>query len=298
MPGTPRFRSRSACWLALLFAPALLCGSDASVLVVWTSGVTPFEEAMSGLRAGGIDLSNVVDLKSATAAGDLEAAARRSPRLTIAMGVASLTEVKKRRIPGIILATMVLRADAAESELSAGQKLTAIYLDVSVAEVAARLKALFPGKNRLGVIRNPTRDAPLDARGLSVEVRDCAGPETLLKTFLAFKRKADFVFVQPDASLYNDATARPLLMASLENGIPVIGFSASFVKAGAALGIYPDFKDVGAQTADLARRSLNSTLLPPAELPRKLIVASNQGVLRILGSEYKTKPEFPVTVLK
>ena len=199
---------------------------------------------------------------------------------------------------------MVLRSDVAPS-FAAGpaKKMAAVYLDVPVTEIAVRLKALFPGKGRLGIIRNPARQAlaestPARPQSVAVEVRDCASPDDLLKSLLAFKRSADFVILQPDASLYNDATVRPLLMASVDNQLPVIGFSASFVRAGAALGMYPDFQDIGEQTGELARRFLSSGAGLASEPPRRLIVSANQSVLRLLGLNYKTSPDYPVTALK
>src|SRR5579883_793035 len=165
--------------------------AEPAVLVVWTSGVAPFEEALGGLRSGMNEPLFAVDLKSSSADTDLDAALRRMPRLVIAMGASALGALKTRHYGGAVLATMILRADIAT-------KMPAIFLDVPPAEVALRLRALFPGKARLGVIRNPARDPAVDPawakpQGFLIEPRDCASPEMLLKTFLSMKRKADFV---------------------------------------------------------------------------------------------------------
>jgi ABC-type uncharacterized transport system substrate-binding protein len=200
---------------------------------------------------------------------------------------------------------MVLRSDAGMAMASvAPNRIAAVYLDVPATDVMAQLKALFPGKIRLGVIRNPSRDSGVEPQwqsharqqGFTVEVRECSSPENLLKTFVSLKRKVDFVLLQPDSTLYNDATARPLLMASIENQLPVIGFSASFVHAGAAIGVYPDFHDVGLQTADAGRRYLAAQTNLSSETPRKLVFAANQGVLRLLGLEYRVRADYPVTI--
>src|SRR5205814_1294727 len=89
---------------------------------------------------------------------DLEQAVRRSPRLVVAMGAGALTALKNHRVAVPILGTMVLRADAA-GLISPGQKTAAVYLDVPIAEVLARVRAIFPGKTRMGMIRNPARDS-------------------------------------------------------------------------------------------------------------------------------------------
>ena len=306
-------RSRAA-WV--LFIPVLAFSSagngapDSPVLVVWTSGVQPFEEAVNGLRAGfsSADTLSFIDLKSPSAEAELAQVSRRgSPRLTIAVGVSALTAATAQHWASPILATMVLRSDAASAVASAPPgRLIFVYLDVPPADVMAQLRALFPGKSRLGMIRNPSRDGTADPlwqaqarqQGFITEVRECSSPESLLKSFLSLKRKVDFVLLQPDSSLYNDATARPLLMASIENQLPVIGFSASFVRAGAAVGVYPDFNDIGLQTADLGRRYLATQPSSSNETPRKLVFAANQGVLRLLGLEHRVLPNYPVVGIK
>jgi ABC-type uncharacterized transport system substrate-binding protein len=276
---------------------------------VWTSGIPPFQEAWDGLRAGLNSTESIVsiDLKSPSAKTELERAAQHPQRLVVAIGVSALTAVRKHRFSAPTLATMVLHSDAV-SALPAvpGQKLVTVYLDIPIADVIARLRASFPGKTRLGIIRNPSWDSrvdpqwPAEARrqGFTIEVRECASPETLLKTFLTLKHKADFVLLQPDATLYNEATARPLLLASLENQLPVIGFSASFVRSGAAVGVYPDFADIGEQTAELARRFLAAGASPASESPRKLIFSTNYSVLRLLGLDPKSAAEYPMTLIK
>jgi len=293
---------RSALCLGLMSATCFASATDPSIAIVWTSGIAPFEEAVAGLRGelSGFDAIAAIDLKSPSAESDLDQLTRRPPRLIVAVGIGALTALKNHRAASPILATMVLRADASATLSAPGQRIAAVYLDAPIGEVIGKLHAVFPGKSRLGVIRNPARDAAIDLtprQGFTIESRDCAAPDALLKTLLSLKRRTDFVLLQPDSSLYNEATAKPLLMASLENQLPVIGFSASFVRAGAAAGVYPDYKDIGEQTAELARRYLAGSSLN-SESPRKLIVSVNQGVLRLLGLEYKMSPEFPVVVIK
>jgi putative tryptophan/tyrosine transport system substrate-binding protein len=297
-------------WIALLpmlVSPAAgLSGTDSQVLVVSTSGVRPFDEAMEGLRSGfgGGPLPAFIDLKSPSADAELADAAHRPLRLIITVGSEALNAVAAQNFHGPILATMVLRSDAAVILASSGpRRVAAVYLDVPFADILQHLKALFPGKSRVGVIH--ARGAMIDAwqaqarqHGFAIETRECSGPEGLLKTLLSLKRKVDFVLLQPDSSLYNDATVRPLILASLENQLPVIGFSLSFVRAGAAIGIYPDYRDIGLQTAEAGRRYLTANPNAGDETPRKLVIAANQRVMRLVGLEYRTLSEYPVVAVK
>jgi ABC-type uncharacterized transport system substrate-binding protein len=120
----------------------------------------------------------------------------------------------------------------------------------------------------------------------------------LIRLFLGLRGKTDFVIVLPDSSLYNNTTVSPLIVASLENQLPLVAFSSSFVRAGAAVGIYPDFHDIGAQTAGLAVRYCATQAALPEEGPRKLTVAVNQRVARLLGLEFKQPKSGGLVVFK
>ncbi len=114
---------------------------------------------------------------------------------------------------------------------------------------------------------------------------DAANPEELLRGFASLKGKVDFVLCFPDSTLYNSATIKPLILASLEHRLPIVGFSPNFVRAGAAAGVYPDFREIGRQAGRVAR-GCGSTCPGTEETARVLNVAVNQRVERLLGLEH------------
>jgi ABC-type uncharacterized transport system substrate-binding protein len=109
----------------------------------------------------------------------------------------------------------------------------------------------------------------------------------LLKALSALQGKVDFVLCMPDPDLYNAVTIKPLVMASLEHRLPLVGFSPSFVRAGAAAGIFPDYRDLGRQAAEMAQHLLRGEERTADESPRKLQVAINQRVARLLGVDFR-----------
>jgi ABC-type uncharacterized transport system substrate-binding protein len=110
--------------------------------------------------------------------------------------------------------------------------------------------------------------------------------------------QVDFVICLPDSELYNKTTVEPLILASLEHRLPLVGYSASFVRAGAAVGVFPDFADIGRQTAALCERFFTA---PPAireERPRRTALAVNERVLHLIGRDYRPKTGEDVTVYR
>jgi ABC-type uncharacterized transport system substrate-binding protein len=122
--------------------------------------------------------------------------------------------------------------------------------------------------------------------GFTVLVVDCDGPARLLKAVASMKGKVDFLLCFPDPDLYNSVTIKPLVMASLEGRMPLVGFSPAFVRAGAAAGIYPDYRETGRQAAEMAQRLLRGEDRGPDTGPRKIQLAVNQRVARLLGIEF------------
>lgn len=303
------------CALAVLQLPArsILAGETSrQVVVVFASGVEPYAEAVDGLRSGlGALLNSAVfiDVKAPRAESEIAKAIEGgSQRLVITVGSEALVALASLSTDAVTISTMTLRSDgthAAKPQFRAG----AVYLDVPVTNLLAELKVMFPRRNRIAVIRNPLRgisDPALPGwakqQGFMLQAADCSRAEDLVRIFLGLKGKVDFVIVLPDSSLYNNTTVTPLIVASLENQLPIVAFSSSFVRAGAAVGIYPDFRDIGSQAASLAVRysaiSLPAQTTLPDESPRKLQVAVNQRVMRLLGLDYNQPKSGGLVVFK
>ena len=286
---------------ALLLAFPVLALSDSppavrTVVVVASLGVEAHRSAIEGMQAAlGKSSSQVRMVDLAEARSGLAAGVRLATpgtRVIIAIGSEALQIVEAERPTAPVIGTMILR-NTPEPHPAPGPTAT-VSLDITLTNLLARLKALFPEKTRLGIIRNPAlgglNAVPLPPRsqvqGFTVRVVDCVGAEQLLAALESLKGQVDFVWCLPDGALYNSATIKPLILASIENRLPLIGFSESFTRAGAAVGIYPDFRDIGMQTGELALQVLEGQPMRGPEGPRRLKVAVNQSVFRLLGLHY------------
>lgn len=267
-------------------------GGVPSVMVVASMGFEAHRAAVEGIRAAiAMTASQVKVLDLAEARSEQKSGtplAAPGVRVIIAVGSEALEIVTAGHPAVPVISTMVLQ-NTANKDLAGVA--AAVSLDIPIEEMTARLKKIFPGKNRLGIIRNPVsgRSTPtqLQARaqplGFIVRVVDAASPEQLLPALMSLKGQVDFVWCMPDGLLYNSITIKPLILASLENRLPLIGFSESFARAGAALGVYPDFRDIGLQTGEVARQIMDNQPVRGPVGPRKLKLAVNQSVLRLIG---------------
>jgi putative ABC transport system substrate-binding protein len=262
---------------------------QSTVVIVTSSAVEAFTEAARGIQQGLGPSVKAVILDLASKPQDSPSAlGAKDIRLLISVGNNAF-ESAAQFGTAPILATMLLRADLAGTRLRPPSG--AVELDVPLGDILARMETVLPGKTRAAIIRNPDANsvpqamlaAQAKAAGMTLIVVDCPRPEKLLQLFLSLRGQVDFVVCPPDGTLYNSATVRPLILASIENRLPVIGFSESFVRSGALAAVYPDYFDAGSEAGELARNYLAGASLPPNASLRKFKVAANPRVARLLG---------------
>jgi ABC-type uncharacterized transport system substrate-binding protein len=278
----------------LLLAGAILrpAGASGQIEVAVSSNAPALEEAVVAFKtAMGEDrgLLFFVPLDVRDPAKSPISAIR--PRVAVAFGSRALEYLVSSDPTLPLLATMVMTTDAVG--LARPQQLiSTVSLSLSPAAILSKLKITFPGRKKLAVLLSPNFGslrsellAVTQRLGYSLEIIECAGPREVLEAFAALRGRADFVWCLPDANLFPAAAIPPIILASIRNQLPVIGFSEGFVRAGAAVGFYPDYADIGVQTAETVKRYLSKQELPHVEAPRRVRIAVNERILRILGIE-------------
>jgi ABC-type uncharacterized transport system substrate-binding protein len=267
-------------------APTILA-QKASIAVVSVAGIQAYTETIQGIR------EQIPDLQVWDARDERQLRERlnaQQPALAIAVGSDAALMLDRIAAPHLPIVRSVLFEWDLErhgGEPSAG---AAVTVEMDPSALLAQLRRLFPDKTRIGVIRGPTQtaryiksiDQAARQLGFTLEIRDCAEARELVKIFLDFP-SMDFVWCLPDSQLYNSATLKPLLIASITRRLPIIGFSLQFVEAGALFGGAPDFQEVGRQTADIALRMLRHERVPARLEASKFRFAYNQRVARLVG---------------
>lgn len=276
------------CSTVLLLAAGLPAAAspEGAVVLLFAGNAPAYQEAIAGIREI-LPEASVMDISQPGEAGRLIASlAQSQPALLITIGLPADRAVQALDFP--VLSTMTLEGDA-EPRLRRPAGL--VTLQLPLAAVLAGARRVWPRASRAGMIRNPARGpaiaelaAEARRRGYTLEVADSSGPERLLEAFLSLQGRADFVWCPPDAALFNATTVPPLLLESLRRRLPVVGFSESFLRAGAAAGVFPDYHAAGLQTGQLALRWLRvRPELPFRESCRSTRVGVNQRVARLLG---------------
>ncbi len=165
-----------------------------------------------------------------------------------------------------------------------------VSLDISADKVLDTIEKIAPGVRRIGIIHKFDEGekfikSSLKEAGkrkielISIPINSQNALEDALREL---STRADALWMIP-GSLYTPNAVREVLLYALREGIPVIGLSPRYVKAGALFSLSCDYEDIGRQTGKAVAEMLSGRELekPPIP-PRKVILSVNLIVAKRL----------------
>ena len=218
--------------------------------------------------------------------------------LTIAVGMKAATAVAASNAPSV-LNVLITKSSHAKLLLDFPRRavspgFSTIYLDQPIRRQVNLIAAILPGKHNVGMLYlTPPKELSqikeaLKAHGLTVQEQEVstelALPDALQEILLG---RSEMLLALPDAVVYNESTLRNILLATYRRGIPLIGFSAGYVKAGALCALISTPAQIAAQAAELSRQFAVTRALPPPQYPHEFEVLVNEPVARALDLQVK-----------
>jgi putative tryptophan/tyrosine transport system substrate-binding protein len=92
----------------------------------------------------------------------------------------------------------------------------------------------------------------------------------------------------PDPMVHTANTVQPILLLTYRAGIPVIGYSAAYLNAGATVALYSTPEQLARQAAETIAAYRAGKPIPAKQVPRYFTVNVNSTVARSLGIEIAT----------
>jgi len=280
----PRAARRTASGLAgrlvallrwtLLLLPGL--AAAANVLVVLSADLPPYrradDELEKSLKAHGHSGTSVVlDQISPAGAADFTGVA-------VAVGVGTQAAAwLNAQAPATVALAYCMVPDPTAVGLGAGRAANGVTTDVPLADQIRLIGEALPNARNVGMFYRSDQErgrrqvdqlrAALPA-GWKLEAVAINEQSSIASAIDALMdKKLDLVWTSLEGSIYNEATVRSLLLSALRRRVPVFGFSPSFVRAGALLGIGIDPAAQGRQTAEIVDRLLVAKPEPQPPLP-------------------------------
>lgn len=260
-------------------------GSNAFV-VVRSGNEAPYraaaERIVADLKGGGAQVREV-DL------GEWAKCDKKGLAGVVAIGTEAAVRAKAETPEGASV-TFCLVADPHGSGLLEGRPARGVRMEPTKDKQLSLLRRALPKARRIGVLYSSESSSSVElleearsvASGVTLDVVDVkahVNPSAAIEALLA--KSPDAVWTWADPAVYDAAVVRALLLASLRKTVPVFGYSAAVVRAGALVGVAVSPQEQGAAAALIALNpATDSRMMAPSrwEIALNLEVASRLGV--------------------
>ncbi len=220
--------------------------------------------------------------------------------LLIPIGIRATGSVIRQAGNSPILATLVPRSSfkaslkkrAAEIPSPPPRNISAILLDQPISRQLNLTRLLLGNVKRIGIPLGPDSQSlhheierTTQQLKLSVEIENIDSAKNLMHQLSRLLDRSDVLLALPDPTIFNRRSVRYILLSTYRKRIPVIGFSQSYVKAGALAATYSSPEQIGKQTAEviIALQKKPARGFPAAEQPKYFSVVINKQVARSFG---------------
>jgi len=313
----PRGRAFLTLLLFLLVAGASVHPeSIKTVVVVKSRNLVPYNQAVEGLKKtfAARDLAvqiREVELPSEPTKEEpfLRALEKSGPDLVVTVGTQATLSVVRTIKRAPVVFSLVLFSEESESLLqNRPANVTGSAMDIPINLQFQRLQEVIPELKRVGVIFNPQNSmgeiegARRAAReiGLTLVEIPVTNESEVLQQVEGLKGKVDVLWSVADSTVFTPRSVDSILLLTLRDGIPFVGLSPSFVKAGALLSFSCDYQDVGSQSAEQALEILSGK--SPAEVsvayPRRISLFLNLNTARAIHLEISQKLQSQVEFMR
>ncbi|BAN35887.1 ABC transporter substrate-binding protein [Sulfuricella denitrificans skB26] len=216
-------------------------------------------------------------------------------QVLVAVGTEAMDELAKKKLPQPILNVLVPRAAFEKTARQSGRlgdprNFSAIYLDQPWARQFALIRHALPGRIKVGIMLAPNSSelatalsAAAKAAGFVAITETVDGEADLLPSLKRLLGECDVLLSVPDPLIYNRNTVQSILLTSYRHQVPLIGFSPSYVKAGAIAAVFSVPEQIGQQAAEVIQRLAADRRLSLPQPPRYFSVGVNAQVARSLG---------------
>ncbi len=168
-------------------------------------------------------------------------------------------------------------------------RVSAVLLDQPLARQARLLKLALPGIKNVGVLLGTESkmlkkevEVALEKQDLTAEIAECLNCD-LYPTLQSLLDRSEIILAIPDPTIYNNQTITGILIASYRQRVPLIGFSPSYVKAGALLAIFSTPRQQGVTALRFVDDFLARGSLPSPQTSDDFTLQINPDIARAFG---------------
>jgi len=286
-----------AFFIAVLFCVPVRVQATDNVLMVLSSAAVPYQKAAASLELSltNDNLESVIVMSEDIRSQSYAVLQKQySPSMWVAIGSRAAAQVNKLLPPSEPLVYCMVVDPQKVGIGSTRKQVAGVSVVKTIREQFAIIKTAMPALDSIAMLYRSTSQQSMQTlndvktqlpKEWTLEAVDIDSMKSQAAAIQElFDRKSDLIWTTADSSIYNRAIVKSLLLASLRNGTPVFGFSGSFVKAGALLGLDADPVKQGEFAASLVKGCLGMStekhclLASGVTLSVNLVVAERLGI--------------------
>ncbi|HQR02970.1 MAG TPA: ABC transporter substrate binding protein [Rhodocyclaceae bacterium] len=211
-------------------------------------------------------------------------------RLIVAVGGPALGQALRESSHTPILTVATPGALLDKLPRQDGVALHVIQMEMPAGRLFNLIRLVFPQHDTVGVLFGPSSraratqmESAAAERGIRlvaerVDQEVAVGPATE-----RLVQHAPVLLALPDSVVHNATTVPPLLLIAYRAGVPLLGYSESYLRAGAMVALYATAGQVAQQAFDVIKAYHQGHPLPGLQVPRYYSVGVNATVARSLG---------------
>lgn len=173
-----------------------------------------------------------------------------------------------------------------------------IYLGQPAARQLALSRVVTGNKPRVGLVVGEYSRHEADglikaaqSAGIELNIKESSSKEAAIEDMRQTLMDSDIYLALYDTTILNRHNAKWLLYMAYKMNKPVIGFSASYTRAGAVASIFSTPEQIGRQSAEWLIAMLNKRPVPMSQYPEYFSVTTNPAIQRILHFEKRSGEE-------
>ena len=209
--------------------------------------------------------------------------------LLVAVGTPAMTAMARKPPAVPVLNVLVPRASfrsvaRTSARTQDSRFFSAIFFDQSWGRQFALIRYAVPGR-RVGILLgkdsaelSASLSAPARVAQMTASIDVAADEADLLPALKRLLSNSDALLAVPDATIYNRNNIANILLTSYRARVPLFGFSAPYVKAGALAAVYSQPWQIAQQVAEIIQTLPASGSLPAPQSPRYFSVSINPQV--------------------
>ncbi len=232
-------------------------------------------------------------LSSKNTIGALELLTIKKHTLLIPIGSQSTKLILEGKFKNPVLSALIPRHifKSLQKKFPLKKNWSGLLINQPIARQFHLISALLGKNKNTAVLLGPyTKDLNRTLKNISnstshqINVKEIKESGQLSKSLDILNHSVDVLLTLPDPVVYNKNTIREILFSAYRNKLPIIGFSRSYVKAGAIAAIYSKPEQISSQIGSIVISYFkNKKFKKKQYYPDEFSVALNKNIARSLG---------------